>query len=88
MDIDSSRLELETALNDLAKEGLLGLRVPKEFGGKGFKDSEFRLFQEACARASGALAFLQTEHQSACSFILKGTNDALKRRALPKMARG
>jgi alkylation response protein AidB-like acyl-CoA dehydrogenase len=40
------------------------------------------------ARASGALAFLQTQHQSAVSLIAKGSNELLKQEMLPHMHGG
>lgn len=49
---------------------------------------EFRRFQEEVARASGALAFLQTQHQSAVSMIAKSHNEQLKRAYLPGMSNG
>jgi alkylation response protein AidB-like acyl-CoA dehydrogenase len=86
--IDNSVDELIAAVRLLARHGWLGLRVPKEFGGAGFSDVSFRRFQESCARSSGALAFLQTQHQSASSLIARGSNERLKREMLPSMASG
>ena len=51
-------------------------------------EADFRAFQEDCAAASGALAFLQTQHQSATALIARGHNDALKSRLLPALASG
>lgn len=79
---------LVAALDEMAANGLLGLRVPVEHGGTGLDDREFRRFQESCARCSGALSFLQTQHQSACGFIVKSTSQELKQRLLPKLATG
>src|SRR5207253_10610614 len=45
-------------------------------------------FQEECARASGALAFLQTQHQSAVGMVARSQNDALRDEYLPKMGNG
>jgi len=66
----------------------MALRRPNAFGGPELPEQEFRSFQEAVARRSGALAFLQTQHQSAVSMIAKGTNEALKTDSLPYMADG
>ncbi|MBE9060754.1 acyl-CoA dehydrogenase family protein [cf. Phormidesmis sp. LEGE 11477] len=57
-------------------------------GGLGLDGQEYQQFQSAIARCSGALAFLQTQHQSAASLILSGENEALKQRYLPQMATG
>jgi len=86
--IDQELTALVAALDRMAELGLLGLRVPVEHGGHGVKDNSFRHFQEASARASGALAFLQTQHQSACGFIASSSNVAAQRRFLPPMASG
>lgn len=48
---------------------LLALKRPAEYGGPALSEPEFRRFQEEAARASGAFAFLQTQHQSAVSLI-------------------
>jgi len=84
--MDQDLTALTQGLDELGVRGWLGLRVPEEYGGFGFEDSAFRRFQEACSRCSGALAFLQTQHQSACGFLAKSENDDLKTRTLPMLA--
>jgi alkylation response protein AidB-like acyl-CoA dehydrogenase len=79
---------LREALEQFGKRGLLGLRIPVEDGGQGFSSLDFRRFQEASARASGALAFLESQHQSACSLVARCSNEALRDRLLPRLARG
>jgi alkylation response protein AidB-like acyl-CoA dehydrogenase len=79
---------LREALAELGRRGLLGLRVPVEYGGLGYSPLDFRRFQEASARASGALAFLESQHQSACSLLARCSNEALRVRLLPPLARG
>ncbi len=86
--IDLNLHDLRAALDEMASQGLLGLRVPKAYGGAEFADNDFRRFQETCARCSGSLAFLQTQHQSGCSFVAQSSNDALKERFLSKLAQG
>ncbi|MBL8087235.1 MAG: acyl-CoA/acyl-ACP dehydrogenase [Chthonomonas sp.] len=76
MDTDSGLLH--GALNGLCEAGLICLRRPAEFGGPGFVDRDFRDFQELVARHSGALAFLQTQHQSAVSLLSKGEPSPLR----------
>ncbi len=83
LDIDPDALG--EALGEQAARGWMALKRPVEFGGPALSESEFRQFQELVARASGALAFLQTQHQSAASLIAKGSNEALKHEVLPKM---
>ncbi|MBA3726807.1 MAG: acyl-CoA/acyl-ACP dehydrogenase [Armatimonadetes bacterium] len=84
--MDQDLAALTQGLDGLGGRGWLGLRVPEEFGGLGFDDRAFRRFQETCSRCSGALAFLQTQHQSACGFLAKSENEDLKERTLPKLA--
>ena len=79
---------LREALVEFGRRGLLGLRVPTEYGGQGFSPLDFRRFQEASARASGALAFLESQHQSACSLVARCSNEPLRERLLPRLARG
>lgn len=86
--IDRDASALREALVEMGRRGLLGLRVPSEYGGQGFDPTAFRHFQEASARASGALAFLESQHQSACGLLARSGNAGLKARLLPKMARG
>jgi len=86
--LDQDVAALREALAEMGRHGLLGLRVPREYGGLGLDPLEFRRFQEASARASGALAFLESQHQSACSLVARSPGEALRSRLLPKLARG
>jgi alkylation response protein AidB-like acyl-CoA dehydrogenase len=86
--LDQDVRALREALAEMGRLGLLGLRVPAEYGGLSLSPLDFRRFQEASARASGALAFLESQHQSACSLIARCSNDGLRARLLPKLARG
>lgn len=86
--IDQDVSELLWALDEMASRGLLGLRVPESHGGLGVSDMAFRRFQETSARCSGALAFLQTQHQSACGFIATSGNETARNTFLAKMASG
>jgi alkylation response protein AidB-like acyl-CoA dehydrogenase len=87
-DIDQNLPALKEALDEFGRRGLLGLRIPREFGGLELSPLDFRRFQEASARASGALAFLESQHQSACGLIVRAPNAALRARILPRLARG
>jgi alkylation response protein AidB-like acyl-CoA dehydrogenase len=86
--IDGDPAQLRWAVNGLCERGLMALKRPEQFGGPAISEEEFRQFQETCARASGALAFLQTQHQSAGSMISKSNNEALKQAYLPLMHDG
>src|SRR5436190_24313426 len=86
--LDQDLAALREALAEMGRQGLLRLRVPIEYGGLLLSPLDFRRFQEASARASGALAFLESQHQSACSLLARSSNEALRARLLPKFARG
>ncbi|MFB2839571.1 cyclase family protein [Floridanema evergladense] len=86
--IDYDFQELQKALNGLAELGLLGLRIPQEWGGLAVNQDTFDDYQELVARYSGALAFLQTQHQSAAAMISQSENFALKQEYLPLMSQG
>jgi alkylation response protein AidB-like acyl-CoA dehydrogenase len=86
--IDFQGEELKVALQDLGDRNLLALRVPKCWGGADLDFPTFSAFQELVARYSGALAFLQTQHQSAGAIIAKSKNESLKRAYLPLMGSG
>jgi alkylation response protein AidB-like acyl-CoA dehydrogenase len=86
--IDQDLAALREALLELGRRGYLGLRIPREFGGLELGSLDFRRFQEASARASGALAFVESQHQSSCGLVVRSPNAALRARLLPKLARG
>ncbi|HVR83455.1 MAG TPA: acyl-CoA dehydrogenase family protein [Planctomycetota bacterium] len=86
--LDQDPAVLREALAELGRRGFLGLRIPRSLGGLELAPLDFRRFQEASARASGALAFLESQHQSACGLLVRGSNSALSARVLPAFARG
>lgn len=69
--IDQETAALRVAFDGLAERGLMALRLPASLGGPGWPDADFREFQLEVARASGTLAFLQTQQQRAVSMISK-----------------
>lgn len=86
--IDQDPEELRRALGILCNRGWMALKRPVAYGGPAVSEDEFRGFQELAARASGSLAFLQTQHQSAVNLLAKSENEELKQRTLPKMHDG
>lgn len=76
--LDHDPQPLKDCLFELGSFGVLALKRPMAYGGPELGEGEFRRFQEEVARASGALAFLQTQHQSAVSILSKGSNEDLK----------
>jgi alkylation response protein AidB-like acyl-CoA dehydrogenase len=87
-EIDRDPEKLRWALAGLCERNLMALRRPQHYGGPEISEEAFRHFQETCARYSGTLSFLQTQHQSAGSMISKSENEALKAEYLPKMGTG
>ena len=76
--MDRDPIALRQAFFDLGPRSLLGLKAPKVWGGAELSPSLFSQFQEAIARYSGSLAFLQTQHQSAVSKLAHCENEGLK----------
>ncbi|EHC19531.1 cyclase family protein [Fischerella thermalis JSC-11] len=87
-EIDSNPDALMHALQGLRDLGLLALRVPQNWGGKEISEETFSDFQELVARYSGALAFLQTQHQSAAAMLVASSNSVLKQEYLPRIGKG
>lgn len=87
-EIDESPHAAFEALQGLGKLDLLALRVPCMIGGKGVSEVDYGNFQELVARYSGALAFLQTQHQSAAGMLVRSNNSTLQQKYLPRMGSG
>ncbi|HEY9846994.1 MAG TPA: acyl-CoA dehydrogenase family protein, partial [Candidatus Caenarcaniphilales bacterium] len=87
-EMDSDPEVLYTALRGLGGRALLALRVPKAWGGTEASAETFWTFQEMVARYSGALAFVQTQHQSAAAMLAQSDNELLKQEYLPPMNQG
>jgi alkylation response protein AidB-like acyl-CoA dehydrogenase len=87
-EIDHSIDAIRETLAAMCGQGLMALKRPEAYGGPDMPESEFRVFQVESARASGAFAFLQTQHQSAVALMSRSDNEELKREYLPKMATG
>lgn len=86
MDLEPAALAEGLAV--LAREGLLALKRPEEFGGPALSDPDIRRFQMIVARVSGALAFLQTQHQGVSGMLAGSPNRALAEAYLPHMHDG
>ena len=86
--IDTDSDALFESFRGLGRQGWLAPKNPTDFGGLDLTGTEYQLFQSIVARYSGALAFLQTQHQSAASLLLSSENEALKQKYLPGMAVG
>ncbi|HMR76397.1 MAG TPA: acyl-CoA dehydrogenase family protein [Polyangiaceae bacterium] len=73
----------------LAGMGLLGIRIPEEYGGAGMDTLAYALCVEECARVDGSLALTVASHNGlGTGHILAFGNDEQKRRYLEKAATG
>ncbi|MEZ6187460.1 MAG: acyl-CoA dehydrogenase family protein [Planctomycetota bacterium] len=79
---------LEQGLRLLGSRGLLALRAPAALGGPDVSPADYGRFQEGLARASGALAFLQTQHQSAAAMLAASDAQGLAQAYVPHMGSG
>ncbi|ELR96792.1 acyl-CoA dehydrogenase family protein [Gloeocapsa sp. PCC 73106] len=86
--IDRNKEELQRVLLELGDRSWLGLKVPTLWGGLDLDEKSFYQWQMLLARYSGALAFLQTQHQSAALQIATSQNSELQAEYLPLMVRG
>ncbi len=68
---------LREALQGMGDRALLAIRVPQGWGGSQLSELDFLRFQIMVARYSGALAFLQTQHQSAGSLLEASPNQSV-----------
>src|SRR5579864_5148089 len=73
----------------LAELGLLGIRIPEEYGGSGMDMQSYAICVEEIARADGSLALTVASHNGlGTGHILSFGNEAQKKKYLPKAARG
>ncbi|MDJ0703574.1 MAG: acyl-CoA dehydrogenase family protein [Leptolyngbyaceae cyanobacterium MO_188.B28] len=86
--LDQNPQALRDALHGLGELNLLALRGPTESRRKSVDELTFCTFQEQVARYSGALAFLQTQHQSAASMLANSSNQRLREVYLPYLSAG
>ena len=86
--IDQDSTALKVALQGMSDRSLLALQVPKNWGGSELSSLNSRMFQIMVAKASGALAFLQTQHQSAANKVANSSNENLKQEYLPAIVKG
>lgn len=73
----------------LAEMGLLGIRIPEEYGGSGLDMTSYAIAVEEIARVDGSTALTVASHNGlGTGHILAFGSDEQKRRYLPKAARG
>lgn len=72
----------------LAAAGLLGLAVPRKYGGLDVSGTTQRNVTEILASACGATNFIQAQHHGPCRMIAACQSDLLKSTLLPRLATG
>src|SRR6185503_12084589 len=73
----------------LAHLGLLGIRIPEEYGGSGMDTVSYAICVEEIARVDGSLALTVASHNGlGTGHILAFGNDQQKKKYLPKAAAG
>ena len=85
--IDRDAEALKLAIDKMGDRSWLALKVSPELGGSGLSEADYRRLQISMARVSGALTFLQTQHQSAVSKLAASSNKSL-RQFFPEVATG
>jgi alkylation response protein AidB-like acyl-CoA dehydrogenase len=73
----------------LAEMGLLGIRIPEEYGGAAMDTTSYAICVEEIARCDGSLALTVASHNGlGTGHILSFGNEAQKKKYLQKAARG
>lgn len=78
--LDQNSQALKKALKTLGALELLALKAPRSLGGMAFSSKDLFFVNEELARHSGALMFIQKQHQSAVELISNGKNTFIKDR--------
>lgn len=80
--LDRDPQVLSRAFRLLGDHGALGLKASTDWGGQAWESEAIYRFTERLARYSGALVFLQTQHQRCVQELANSDNQALKQRYL------
>ena len=87
-EIDQRQEIPQWAIQKLFDMGVLGMTIPKEFGGGGFGITSYNRALERIGRACGSTAVLVSAHQSiGCKAVMLFGTDEQKKRFLPRMAK-
>ncbi|ESA34883.1 acyl- dehydrogenase [Leptolyngbya sp. Heron Island J] len=80
--LDREPMSLHRAFQALGSHGCLGLKASKEWGGQAWEAQAIYEFTEQLARYSGALVFLQSQHQRCVQELSNSDNLELKQKYL------
>ncbi len=86
--MDTDKRLLRKGFRILGRQKLLAQRASKEFGGSALQGEAYFAFTELLQSYSGALGFLQRQHQAAARFISGSEKSVLKEEWLLHMAKG
>jgi alkylation response protein AidB-like acyl-CoA dehydrogenase len=75
-------------LRVLAQAGLLGVNVPREFGGQGGGLKEIGELFEVIGSGCGVTIFVALQHMLACAFVSQSKNQELRAASLAQMGSG
>lgn len=80
--LDRDPKALQKSFQQLGRDHLLGLKAPSEWGGQAWESRKIYKYTEQLARYSGALVFLQSQHQRCVQELSNSDNLGLKERYL------
>ena len=83
----TARFPREKFWKKFGELGLLGLTIPKEYGGTGLSESQFLEFEKECAKMHGSIRGVIHMHAGASEMFISGTEEQ-KRKYWPKLACG
>lgn len=88
IEIDQKQEIPQPVIQRLFDLGVLGMTIPREFGGGGFGITSYNRALERIGRSCGSTAVIVSAHQSiGCKAVMLFGNDEQKRRYLPRMAK-
>ncbi|MEW6069839.1 MAG: acyl-CoA dehydrogenase family protein, partial [Candidatus Thermoplasmatota archaeon] len=81
--------KIQDAVNKAAKVGLLGMPIPKEYGGLGLDNVGYTIGIEEISRVSGSLGLTLEAHNSLCLWhIYNNGNEEQRRKYVVPLAKG
>jgi acyl-CoA dehydrogenase family member 9 len=88
IEIDQKQEIPQWVIQRLFDLGVLGMTIPREYGGGGFGITSYNRALERIGRSCGSTAVLVSAHQSiGCKALMLFGNDQQKQRYLPRMAK-
>ncbi len=86
LDTDASLLQKE--LQSIGKLGCFRLKAPRQYGGLECSEAEYHRFKQTIIQYSGALTFLQHQHQGAIRLVAASHDDTIKQYYIPQLMSG